>query len=82
MFKEIIEQKYKLLNGSQKTQIPSFIKKKKKEKALKWAWNSVGTTEWKAIFRRQHCLAYFLDLFPLLMLLGGPHSKTSNAVVF
>lgn len=31
MFKEIIEGKYKLLNGGQKTQIPSFIKKKKKK---------------------------------------------------
>lgn len=77
MFKEIIERKYKLLNRLQKIQIPSFIKK-----TPKWAWNGVGTAEWKAIFRQQHCLAYFLDLFPLLMLLGGPHSKTSNAVVF
>lgn len=39
MFKEIIERKYKLLNGSQNLQIPSFIKEKvQNEPEMVWGW--------------------------------------------
>lgn len=47
MFKEIIEGKYKLLNGGQKTQIPSFIKKKKKKKPSKMSLKLCGDDRMK-----------------------------------
>lgn len=61
MFKEIIERKYKLLNRSQKIQIPSFIKK-----TPKWALKQCGDDWMKGYIQAAALFSLLFGPFPFI----------------
>lgn len=65
MFKEIIEWKYKLLNGSQKIQIPSFIKKN-----FKMGLKQCGESWMKGYIQAAALFSLLFGPFPLIDAVG------------